>query len=200
MSFFNIRSFRSLLSHDDVIKWKPFPRYWPFVRGIHRWPVNSPHNGQWRGALMFSLICAWKKVWVNNREAGDSRRHRADYDVIVMSKILPVLNFDNKKLFAGSNLTNSGVLFHNIIHESCWLRGRHQNHLLPQTFHSPSCLGLSRRKTYIKTHRFVMVPTLSSMTLPEIVLWTSCATSDNKVGTMIAVGFRFYRQQKSLGD
>ena len=45
-------------SHDDVIKWKHFPRYWPFVRGIHRSPVNSPHKGQWRGALMFSLICA----------------------------------------------------------------------------------------------------------------------------------------------
>ena len=30
-----------------------FPPYWPFVRGIHRSPVNSPHKGQWRGALMF---------------------------------------------------------------------------------------------------------------------------------------------------
>ena len=39
--------------HDDVIKWKHFPHYWPFVRGIHRSPVN-PHKGQWRGALMFS--------------------------------------------------------------------------------------------------------------------------------------------------
>ena len=46
-------------SHDDVIKWRHFPRYWPFVRGIHRSPVNSLHKGQWRGALMFSLICAW---------------------------------------------------------------------------------------------------------------------------------------------
>ena len=44
-------------NHDDVIKWKHYPRYWPFVRGIHRSPVNSPHKGQWRGALMFSLIC-----------------------------------------------------------------------------------------------------------------------------------------------
>ena len=44
--------------HDDVIKWKQFPRYWPFVRGIHRSPVNSPHKGQLRGALMFTLICA----------------------------------------------------------------------------------------------------------------------------------------------
>ena len=70
--------------HDDVIKWKHFPRYWPFVRGIHRSPVNSPHKGQWRGALMFSLICVWKNAWVNNREAGDLRRYRSHYDVIVM--------------------------------------------------------------------------------------------------------------------
>ena len=42
--------------HDDVIKWKHFPRYWPFVWGIHRSQVNSPHKGQLRGALMFSLI------------------------------------------------------------------------------------------------------------------------------------------------
>ena len=45
-------------TQDDVIKWKHFPRYWPFVRGIHRSPADSPNKGQWRGALMFSLICA----------------------------------------------------------------------------------------------------------------------------------------------
>ena len=71
-------------THDDVIKWKHFPRYWPLVRGIHRSPVNSPHKGQWRGALMFTLICARLNGWVNNREAGDLRRHRAHYDVIGM--------------------------------------------------------------------------------------------------------------------
>ena len=49
------------IPHDDVIKWKHFPRYWSFVRGIHRSPVNSPHIGQWRGALMLSLICALNK-------------------------------------------------------------------------------------------------------------------------------------------
>ena len=65
--------------HDDVIKWKHFPRYWPFVRGIHRSPVNSPHKGQWHGALMFSLICASINCWVNNGDAGDLRRHRAHY-------------------------------------------------------------------------------------------------------------------------
>ena len=72
--------------HDDVIKWNHFLRYWPFVRGIHRSPVNSPHKGQWRGALMFSLICLWINGWVNNGEAGDLRRYRGHYDVIVMSE------------------------------------------------------------------------------------------------------------------
>ena len=73
--------------HDDVIKWKHFPRNWPFVRGIHRSPVNSPHKGQWLGALMFSLICVWINAWVNNREAGDLRSYLAHYDVTVMIKI-----------------------------------------------------------------------------------------------------------------
>ena len=75
----------NLPAHDDVIKWKHFPRNWPFVRGIHRSPVNSPHKGQWRGALMFTLICARINGWVNTREAGDLRRYRPHYDVIVMT-------------------------------------------------------------------------------------------------------------------
>ena len=70
--------------HNDVIKWKHFPHYWPFVGGIHRSPMNSPHKGQWHVALMFPLICAWINSWVNNREADDLRRHHAHYDVIVM--------------------------------------------------------------------------------------------------------------------
>ena len=74
-------------THDDVIKWKHFPRYWPFVRGIHRSPVNSPHKGQWRGALMFSLICIRINDWVNNGEAGDLRRHLVHYDVTVMQTV-----------------------------------------------------------------------------------------------------------------
>ena len=81
-SVFQSLWYRSALphTHDDVIKWKHFPRYWPFVRGIHR----SPHKGQGRGALMFSLICVWINGWVNNREAGDLRRYRAHHDVTVM--------------------------------------------------------------------------------------------------------------------
>ena len=63
---------------------KTFPRYWPFVRGIHRPPVNSPHKGQWHGTLMFPLICAWIDSWANNRETGDLRRNRAHYGVTVL--------------------------------------------------------------------------------------------------------------------
>ena len=70
--------------HDDVIKWKHFQRYWSFVWGILRSPVNSPRKGQWRGALMFSLICARINAGESNREAGDLRRHCVHYDVIVM--------------------------------------------------------------------------------------------------------------------
>ena len=55
--------FTTLIVDDDVIKWK-----------------NSPHKGQWRGALAFSLICAGTNGWVNNLDAGDLRRHRAHYE------------------------------------------------------------------------------------------------------------------------
>ena len=41
-----------VIVYNGVIKWKQIPRYWPCVREIHRLPVNSPHRGQWRGALM----------------------------------------------------------------------------------------------------------------------------------------------------
>ena len=42
-----------------IIYRKICPTHWPFVRGIHQSPVNFPHKGRWRGALIFSLICTW---------------------------------------------------------------------------------------------------------------------------------------------
>ena len=97
--------------HDDVIKWKHFPRYWPFVRGIHRSLVNSPHKGQWRGALMFSLICVWINGWVNNGEVGDLRRYRTHFDVTVMLVampycciILPRIKFGHSFFYIGSKV------------------------------------------------------------------------------------------------
>ena len=46
---------------------------------------GSHHKGQWRGTLMFSLICAWTNDWANTPDAGDLRRNRAHYDVTVMN-------------------------------------------------------------------------------------------------------------------
>ena len=71
-------------SHDVVIKWKHFPRYWPFVGGIRRSPMDSIHKSQWRGAFMFPLICAQTNDSANNGDAGDLRRHHVHYDLIVM--------------------------------------------------------------------------------------------------------------------
>ena len=76
--------------HDDVIKWKHFPRYWSFVRGIHRFPVNSPHKGQWCGALIFFLICTRINGWVNKwwdwwfeTPSRPFRRHRNGDSVMI---------------------------------------------------------------------------------------------------------------------
>ena len=43
-NFFDVQNW--IVTHDDVIKWQRIARNWPFVRGIHRPPVNSPHKGQ----------------------------------------------------------------------------------------------------------------------------------------------------------
>ena len=64
--------------HDDVIKWKNFPPYWPFVREIYRsQEIPRKRTGD---AERFYLTFAW----ANNRDVGDLRRHRAHYDVTVM--------------------------------------------------------------------------------------------------------------------
>ena len=56
--------------HDDIMKWETFPRYWSYCEGNP--PVTSgfPPRSQWRGTLIFSLICAWTNGSANNRDAG----------------------------------------------------------------------------------------------------------------------------------
>ena len=82
-----VRNFMMIFFHDDIIKWKHFRRYWPFVQGIHWSLVNSLHRGQWRKSLMFCLIYAWMIGRVNNHEAGNLRCHHDHYDIIVMQPI-----------------------------------------------------------------------------------------------------------------
>ena len=70
--------------HDDITIWKHFPCYWPFVSRTHRSPLNSPHKGPWRGALMFSLIIYWTNDRTSIRDTRDLRCHRSRYDGTVM--------------------------------------------------------------------------------------------------------------------
>ena len=72
--------------HDDVIKWKHFLRYWPFVRGEftgHRW--IPPTKGSDAELWCFLWSAPWINGWVNNREAGDLWCHHTHYDVTVIS-------------------------------------------------------------------------------------------------------------------
>ena len=83
--------FRITTENDDIIKWKHFPRYLPFVWEIQQSPVNSPDKGRWRRALMFPLICTWTNSGVNTRYAADLKRHRAHYEVNVMNHLSSAL-------------------------------------------------------------------------------------------------------------
>ena len=112
----------SILNHDDVIKWKHFPRNWPFVWGIHRSPVNSPHKGQWRGALMFSLICVWinllgkkSRDWWFDTPAWSLWRHRNAYH-----HFLPCGNDGKRALSIGYKSLRKLVLILNGKHK--WIR------------------------------------------------------------------------------
>ena len=138
--------------HDDAIKWKHFPRYWPFVRGIHRSPVDSPHNGQWRGALMF-IICAWTSGLANNRYAGNLRHHRAHYVVLVIWR--PALLKDRHiKISLTTGASHENQIYYRIVTGSSW---RTQT---PKTVPSPTVQanrGLMPFKTPKAPHRWSFV-------------------------------------------
>ena len=74
-------------SHDDVMNWKHFLRYWPFVRGIHRSPMDSPSQRPVTRNFDVFFDLRPKRGCASNRDAGDLRRHRAHYDVTVMTSL-----------------------------------------------------------------------------------------------------------------
>ena len=82
-----LKSDLTLSSHDDVIKWKHFPRYWSFVREsigdpsvTGRFPSQRPVTR----SIDVSFDLRLKISWANNRDAGDLRRQCPHYDVAVM--------------------------------------------------------------------------------------------------------------------
>ena len=76
---FATREIYNKITHSRALK-----QFVTWLYTYTRSPVNFPHKGQWRGALTFSLICAWTNGSANYRDAGDLRRHQANYDVTVM--------------------------------------------------------------------------------------------------------------------
>ena len=160
--------------HDDVIKWKHILRNWPFVREIHRSPVNFPHKGQWRGALIFSLIYAWINDWVNNHEAGDLRRQHGHYDVIVM-QLLPV----------GKGVTVSG----SALFCACWTWTLEHNMCFPQQ----TCWPAPKCNLYVGQHFsfwFNFVPFLAIETYVKY---------HGTIGTLRAASYLFVLNLSPLG-
>ena len=128
-----------------------FPRYWSFVRGIHRSPVNSPHKGQWRGALIFYLICVWINGWVNNREAGDLRRYRAHYDVSVTCNVFPQFQIAN-----GGQCGLCGDPFNENPRQN-EAGGRYANGIIVRTYTAGSTIGVT---VQITANHLVRAPIL----------------------------------------
>ena len=63
--------------------------------------TNSPHKDQWRGALIISLICALTYGWVNHRNTDYLRRHRAHYDVTIMTHDIECVTSTGSCLWLG---------------------------------------------------------------------------------------------------
>ena len=60
-------------SHDGALKWKHFPRYWPFVRGIHQWPLDSLHNGSMIRGFDVSFDVSLRKLLNKQLKTGEIR-------------------------------------------------------------------------------------------------------------------------------
>ena len=136
--------------HDNVIKWKHFPRHWPFVRGINRSPVNSPHKGQWRKALMFTLICVWINGCVHTREAGDLRRYCAHYGVTVMFCLHVVTKiYGNINTFCDSMNMENGVLIHPVVHHANHFNTIHMYMHRKIVWKGPNSSGLDSRNWWL---------------------------------------------------
>ena len=112
--------------HDDVIKWIHFPRYWPFVRGIHQSPMKNASDVE---LWCFLWSAHWINGWAINHEASDLRRHCTHYDVIVMNSekplidwlwiLIPVCMHDNPQCVNVSRILN----LHLIVYSNLYVNG-----------------------------------------------------------------------------
>ena len=131
---------------------KTFSALLPFCAENSPVPVNSPHKGQWRGALIFSLIWTWINSWVNNPEVGDLRRHRAHCDVSVMhlwpQKLYRAFRFRTPWLISCSYPRHSQLTRHSLM----LANGRIRQSLTALVCHAILFCGVCRQPTVMYTH------------------------------------------------
>ena len=154
-----ISRYLNQINHDDI-KWKHFPRYWPFVRGIHHSSVNSPHKGQWSGALMFSLICAWIRlvIW-------DAIRHRAHYAVIVMMMHICITLLERVRTTTSTIGLDNPCL---VITVTSWWARYGNYKIVPYVCLNVYTLNMIE---YIDQNWFLSIKHFHSIHIKNIILW-----------------------------
>ena len=121
-------------------RWRHQIHTFSFVRGIHWSPVDYLLKGQWRGALMFSLICTCINGWVNNRDAGELRHHGAHYDVT------EIIRYPKERRTGGI------VIFGELPNEFSSVSGMASQITANSNVHFTDCWGWQQTKNFIVLH------------------------------------------------
>ena len=148
-------------------------------------PGESPHKGQWRRALMFSLICIWINSWVNNREAGDLRCYRAHYDVTVTADTTVLIDIGIDKWHSG--LTHYASLSHHMASKS-WVIIGSNNGLFTSLFDAKSLP--ETKLTYCKLHsqeQTSMKFSIKWNTISWKCIWVKCICCLQKDNHLVQV-------------
>ena len=76
------------LKHDDVIKWKYFPRNWPLVQGIHREPVTRSFDVFFDLRLNKLLSKQWWDWWLETLSRPLWRHCNVNYNLSTCVRIV----------------------------------------------------------------------------------------------------------------
>ena len=115
-------TWQPVLHHYYSIKWKHFPRYWPFVRGIHGSSVDSRHKGPVTRIFDDLFNVSLKKGVKNNGMAVDLRRRDAHRDVTVVwwsrsvgSRAMIFCHYRNNGIIGQAIVFTGNANYHSII-------------------------------------------------------------------------------------